>query len=96
MFDGRESRLRRLTEEYHMQVHRHTITWGIQTAVGQARRTRGWSQPLRAWWANNRAARQDAQLAACEYRWDARCEVLRPRPAEAALELVTRLYGLST
>ena len=78
-----------------MRVHGHTITWGTRTAVGRTRRTRGWSQPLRAWWANHRAARQDAQLAACEYRWDARREALRPLPAAAALELVTRLYGLS-
>jgi hypothetical protein len=78
-----------------MRVHGHTITWETQTDVGRARRTRGWYQPLRAWWANHRAARQDAQLAACEYRWDARREVLWPLPAEAALELVTRLYGLS-
>lgn len=78
-----------------MRVHGHTITWGTQTAVGRTRRARGWSRPLRAWWANHRAACRQAQRAACEYRWDASREALRPRPAEAALALVIRLYGLS-
>jgi hypothetical protein len=78
-----------------MRVHGHTITWETPTDVGRARRTRGWPQPLRDWWVNHRAARRQAQVAAYERRWDARREAPRPRPGEAALALVTRLYGLS-
>jgi hypothetical protein len=78
-----------------MRVHGQTITWESQTGVGGASRSGGWAQPLRAWWAARRAARRQAQVAALERRWDARREALRPRPAEAALQLVTRLYGLS-
>ena len=78
-----------------MRVHGQTITWGSQTDVGRARRRGRWYQQLREWWANHHAARQDAQVAAGERRWDARREVLRPLPADTALEMVTRLYGLT-
>jgi hypothetical protein len=78
-----------------MHIHGQTITWGTPTDVGRARRRGGWAQQIREWWAARHAARQQAQCAALERRWDARREVVRPLPADAALEMVTRLYGLT-
>jgi hypothetical protein len=97
-------RFRRLTKEHSMRVHGQTITWGSQAGVGGASRSGEWYQQLREWWAAHRAVRQHAQLAACERRWDARREVVRPLAAEAAMDMAaaqgtlsmaTRLYGLT-
>jgi hypothetical protein len=86
-----------------MRVHGHTITWGTPTEVGRTHRKHEWTHQLRAWWAAHRTARQQAALVACEHRWDARREVVRPRSAEAAMDLAaaqgtlsiaTQLYGL--
>jgi hypothetical protein len=78
-----------------MRIQGQTITWGTPTDVGHASRRGMWAQQIRAWWAARRAARWQAQCAALERRWDARREVVRPLPAEAAMEMVTRLYGLT-
>ena len=78
-----------------MRVHGHTITWGTQTGVGGASCKAEWYQQIRAWWAARREARRQAQFAAFEHRWDARREVVRPLPADAVLETVLRLYGLT-
>ena len=56
-------------------------------------------QQLSAWWAAQKPARRQAQTAAHHAHWDATHERVRPLPAEAtaqaALTVVTMLYGLS-
>jgi hypothetical protein len=82
-----------------MRAQGHVLAWGTQAGEARASDAKGWYQQLKAWWAAHRAARRQARMAALDARWDATHERVRPLRAEAtaqaALTVVTMLYGLS-
>ena len=71
-----------------MTVLGHTIAWG--THIGDRRTTdaKGWYAQCKTWWANHKAARQEAKRTACNTRWDARREAVRTPHADAACDMV--------
>ena len=79
-----------------MTVLGHAIAWG--THIGDKRTTdaKGWYAQFKTWWANHKAARQEAKRAALNARWDARREAVRPFHAEAAINLVAPTHACAT
>jgi hypothetical protein len=82
-----------------MRAQGHSLVWETPAGEGRASDANGCYQRLKAWWAAQKAARRQAQMAALEACWDATHERVRPLPAEAtaqgALTMVSMLYGLS-
>ena len=88
-----------------MHANGQTTVWGTHIGVARATDRKGWSQPLKEWWASHMAARQQANLDALRRCWDAKREAVTPHRAEAAPEMAaahhaisvaTMLYGLSS
>jgi hypothetical protein len=79
-----------------MHANGHTTVWGTHLGVSRARDTKRWYQQLKAWWAEHRAARRAAHLAALSAGWDARREAVRPVHADAAVDLVAPAHADST
>jgi hypothetical protein len=79
-----------------MHANGHTSVWGTHIGVSRARDTKRWYQQLKAWWAEHRAARREANLAALKARWDARREAVRPLSADAAIDMVASTHACST
>jgi len=84
------------TKEIIMDAQGHTAVWGTPSGVSRARDTKRWYPPLKAWWAEHRAARRAAHLAALNAGWDAKCEAVRPLHADAAIDLVAPAHVGST
>jgi hypothetical protein len=83
-------------EEIVMHAHGHTTVWGTHIGVGRTTDASGWYQQLKAWWANHRAARREANLAALNARWDARHEAVRLQHADAAVDMLASVHACST
>jgi hypothetical protein len=71
-----------------MHANGQTTVWGTHIGVSRARDTKRWYPQLKTWWAEHRAARRAAHLAALTARWDARREAVRSSRADAAMDLV--------
>jgi hypothetical protein len=78
-----------------MHANGHTTVWGTHIGVNRAGDTKRWYQQLKAWWADHRAARRAAHLAALRAGWDARREAVRPFRADAAIDLMAPAQALS-
>jgi hypothetical protein len=78
-----------------MRVHGHTTVWGTHLGVGRPTDTQGWYQQLTAWWADHKAARREAHLAALTARWNARREAVLLNHADAAVDIVARTHAFS-
>jgi hypothetical protein len=83
-------------EEIVMYAHGHTTVWGTHIGVGRTTDAKGWYQQLKAWWADHKAARHEARLAALNARWDARHEAVRTVHADAAVDVVAPAHACST
>jgi hypothetical protein len=83
-------------KEITMHANGHTTVWGTQIGVGRARVTKSWYQQIRDRWTAYQAARHDAKLATLRARWDARHEAVRPRHADAAIDMVASTHVFST
>jgi hypothetical protein len=79
-----------------MHIHGHTITWGTHIGGGRTRDAKGWYEHLKEWWTAHKALRREANLAALTGRWDTRREVLTPRRADAAADMVAATHAFST
>jgi hypothetical protein len=84
------------TKETIMHAQGHTTVWGTHIGVGRATDAKRWYQPLKAWWADHKAARRDAHLAALTARWDARRETVRLQHADAAVDMIAPVHVFST
>jgi hypothetical protein len=78
-----------------MPANRQTTVWGAHIGVSRARDTQCWCQPLKAWWAEHRAARRAAHFAALRAGWDARREAIRLLRADTAIDLVVSTHACS-
>jgi hypothetical protein len=78
-----------------MHANGHTTVWGTHIDVSRARDTKCWYQQLKAWWAEHRAARRAAHLAALNAGWDARREAVRPLRTATAIDLVAATHACS-
>ncbi len=79
-----------------MHANGHITVWGTHIGVGRATDRNGWYQQLTDWWAAHKAARHEARLSTLRARWDARCEVVRPFHADAAIDMVASTHVFST
>jgi hypothetical protein len=79
-----------------MPAHGHTTVWGMHIGVGRVRDAKGWYQQLKEWWADHKAVRREARLAALTARWDAKREALRLQRADAAVDMVGPAHACST
>ena len=79
-----------------MRASGHASVWRIHIGVGRATDGKGWYQQLKAWWAADKAARQEAMLARYRARWDARREAVRTAHADAAIDMVASTHVFST
>jgi hypothetical protein len=79
-----------------MHANGHTTAWGTHIGVGRARDTKLWYQQLKAWWADQRAARREAGLTVLKARWDVRREAVRTVHADTAIDLVASRHACST
>jgi hypothetical protein len=78
-----------------MTVLGHSIPWG--TRIGDRRSTDakdGYAQ-CKTRLSARKTARQEAERAAIEGRWDAQREAVRPYRADAAHDMVTPLHAYS-
>lgn len=78
-----------------MHANGHITVWGTHIGVSRPRDTKGWYQQLKAWWADRRAARRAAPLAALNAGWDARREAVRPLRAATAIDMVAATHACS-
>jgi hypothetical protein len=85
-----------MQEEDIMQAHGHTTVCGTHVGIGSATDAKGWYHQLKEWWADQKAARHEAKLAALNARWNARREVVRPLHADAAVDMVAPTHAFST
>ena len=78
-----------------MTVLGHTITWG--THVGAERKTdaKSWYTQFKAWWADHKAARQEAKRVALKAHWDARREAVCTQSSGAACDMVAPSHAHS-
>jgi len=72
-----------------MTVLGHSIPWGTRIGDKRITDTKGWYAQFKTWLAARKAARQEAELAAIEARWDAQHEAIRPYRADAARDMVS-------
>jgi hypothetical protein len=79
-----------------MPANGQTTLWGTPIGVSRATDGKGWDQQLTAWWVAPQAAWHDATLATLTARWDARREAVRPRQADAAVDMVAATHAFST
>jgi hypothetical protein len=95
--DRIQSKIASRKKELTMHVYGQTTIWGTPIGVSRATDGKGWYyQQLTAWWVAHQAARHDATLATLTARWDARREAVRPRHADAAVDMVAATHAFST
>ena len=78
-----------------VRAHGYVTAWGTQVEVGRIGVHAGWYQPLKAWWEARQAARRQAHLATRDACWDALHETVRPKRADAALDMAATQGGLT-
>jgi hypothetical protein len=83
-------------KEIAMSAHAHTTLWGTHLGIGRTTDAKGWYQQLKTWWADHKAARRAAHLAALNARWDARHEAVRTVHADAAVDVMAQAHACST
>jgi hypothetical protein len=71
-----------------MTVLGHTIPWGMHVEAGRTTDAKGWYTKFKTWWANHKAARQEAKRAALKAHWDARREAVCTPHVGAAYDMV--------
>jgi hypothetical protein len=78
-----------------MTVLGHSIPWGMR--IGDRRRTdaKDGYTPFKTWLSARKTARQEAERAAIEVRWDAQREAVRPYRADAAHDRVAPSHAHS-
>jgi len=83
-------------KEMIMRAYGHVSVWRTLIGVGRAADGQGWYQQLKAWWADHKATRREANLATLRARWDARREAVRPLHTDAAIDMVASTHAFST
>ena len=58
-----------------MTVLGHTLTWGTHVEAGRTTDAKGWYTKFKTWWANRKAARQEAKRTR---RAESKAPVRRP------------------
>ena len=74
-------------EEMIMRSHGHATVWGTHIGVGCAEERTSWYQRVKEWWARRASLRQQAKLDDLQACWDAEHGAVKPRQAEAAIEM---------
>lgn len=82
-------------KEMTMRSHGHATVWGTHIGVGRANENTSWYQHLKEWWAARTSRGQQAKLAGLHACWDAEHEAVKPRRAEAAIEMAIAHAALS-
>ena len=78
-----------------MRSHGHATVWGTHRGVSCANETTSWYQQVKEWWATRAFKRQQAKREVLQAGWDAEHEVVKPRRAEAAIEMAIAHGALS-
>jgi hypothetical protein len=82
-------------KEITMTVLGHSIPWG--THIGDRRTTdaKSWYAQFKTWWADHKAAPQEAKRADLKAHWDAKREAVCTQSAGAASDMVAPSHAES-
>jgi hypothetical protein len=70
-----------------MRAYGHVSVWRTHLGLGRTTNGQHWYQQLRHRWTAHQASRQQATLDALHRGWDAQREAVRPRHADAAIDM---------